>query len=107
MRNVDVYVTGRNARFLLKDMITEFHGRGDELHMYPLSFAEYMSVYQESKRDGWNEYMLCGGLPQNLCFFALKNTAKHRNTVCQTRTVGHLPFARRCIKSTFFKILIL
>lgn len=45
MKNVDVYVTGSNARFLSKDVITEFRGRGDEVHMYPLSFAEFMSVY--------------------------------------------------------------
>ena len=63
IRNVDVYVTGSNAKFLSKDVITEFRGRGDEVHMYPLSFAEYMSVYQGSKQDGWNEYMLYGGLP--------------------------------------------
>ncbi|MCM1104650.1 MAG: ATP-binding protein [Clostridium sp.] len=63
MRNVDVYVTGSNARFLSKDVITEFRGRGDEVHMQPLSFAEFMSVYQGTKQDGWNEYMLYGGLP--------------------------------------------
>ena len=63
IKNVDVYVTGSNARFLSKDVITEFRGRGDEVHMYPLSFAEYMSVYQGSKQNGWNEYMLYGGLP--------------------------------------------
>ncbi|MCH5345169.1 MAG: AAA family ATPase, partial [Acetatifactor sp.] len=45
MKNVDVYVTGSNARFLSKDVITEFRGRGDEIHMHPLSFAEFMSVY--------------------------------------------------------------
>ena len=45
MKNVDVYVTGSNARFLSKDVITEFRGRGDEVHMHPLSFAEFMSVY--------------------------------------------------------------
>ena len=61
--NVDVYVTGSNARFLSKDVITEFRGRGDEIHMYPLSFAEFMSVYPGSRQDGWNEYMLYGGLP--------------------------------------------
>ena len=53
MKNMDVYVTGSNARFLSKDVITEFRGRGDEVHMYPLSFAEFMSVYQGSKQDGW------------------------------------------------------
>lgn len=63
MKNVDIYVTGSNARFLSKDVITEFRGRGDEIHMYPLSFAEFMSVYQGEKLDGWNEYMLYGGIP--------------------------------------------
>lgn len=68
MENVDVYVTGSNARFLSKDVITEFRGRGDEIHMYPLSFAEFMSVYPGTKQDGWNEYMLYGGLPLVLRF---------------------------------------
>lgn len=68
MKNVDVYVTGSNARFLSKDVITEFRGRGDKVHMYPLSFAEFMSVYPGTKQDGWNEYMLYGGLPLVLSF---------------------------------------
>lgn len=68
MKNVDVYVTGSNARFLSKDVITELRGRGDEVHMYPLSFAEFMSVYQGTKQDGWNEYMLYGGIPLVLEF---------------------------------------
>lgn len=63
MKNVDVYVTGSNARFLSKDIITEFRGRGDELHIQPLSFAEFMSVYDGNKYDAWNEYVLYGGLP--------------------------------------------
>ncbi len=63
MPNVDVYVTGSNAKFLSKDIITEFRGRGDELHMQPLSFSEFMSVYDGNKYDGWNEYVLYGGLP--------------------------------------------
>ena len=68
MKNVDVYVTGSNAKFLSKDVITEFRGRGDEIHMYPLSFSEFMSVYPGTKQDGWNEYMLYGGLPLVLRF---------------------------------------
>lgn len=68
MKNVDVYVTGSNARFLSKDVITEFRGRGDEVHMYPLSFAEFMSVCPGTKQDGWNEYMLYGGIPLVLEF---------------------------------------
>ena len=63
IENVDVYVTGSNAKFLSKDIITEFRGRGDELHMYPLSFSEFMSVYDGNKYEGWNEYVLYGGLP--------------------------------------------
>lgn len=61
--NVDVYVTGSNAKFLSKDIITEFRGRGDEMHMNPLSFSEFMSVYYGNKYDGWHEYILYGGLP--------------------------------------------
>lgn len=61
--NVDVYVTGSNARFLSRDIITEFRGRGDELHIQSLSFAEFMSVYSGNRYDGWNEYLLYGGLP--------------------------------------------
>lgn len=63
MNNVDVYVTGSNAKFLSKDIITEFAGRGDEIHMYPLSFVEFMSVYKGDKYEGLTEYMLYGGIP--------------------------------------------
>jgi predicted AAA+ superfamily ATPase len=63
IQNVDVYVTGSNAKFLSKDIITEFRGRGDEMHMNPLSFSEFMSVYEGNKYDGWKEYILYGGLP--------------------------------------------
>jgi predicted AAA+ superfamily ATPase len=56
-------ITGSNAKFLSKDIITEFRGRGDELHMNPLSFTEFLSVYDGNKYDGWNEYILYGGLP--------------------------------------------
>lgn len=61
--NVDVYVTGSNAKFLSKDIITEFAGRGDEIHMYPLNFSEFMSVYKGDKYEGLSEYMLYGGIP--------------------------------------------
>ena len=61
--NMDVFVTGSNAKFLSKDIATEFAGRGDEVHMYPLSFAEFMSVYEGDKYTGLSEYMLYGGIP--------------------------------------------
>lgn len=68
IRNADVYVTGSNARFLSKDIITEFRGRGFEVKMYPLSFSEYMSAYPGTVQAGLNEYMLYGGLPQVLSY---------------------------------------
>ena len=68
IRNADVYVTGSNAKFLSKDIITEFRGRGFEVKMYPLSFSEYMSAYPGTVQAGLNEYMLYGGLPQILSY---------------------------------------
>lgn len=62
-KNCDVFVTGSNAKFLSRDIATEFGGRGDEVHMYPLSFSEFMTVYKGNQYDGWNEYITYGGIP--------------------------------------------
>lgn len=62
-KNCDVYVTGSNAKFLSRDIATEFGGRGDEIHMYPLSFSEFMTVYDGNHYDGWNDYITYGGIP--------------------------------------------
>lgn len=67
-KNVDVYVTGSNAKFLSKDIITEFRGRGDEVHMYPVTYSEFMSVYDGDKQEGWRDYVLFGGIPLVLGF---------------------------------------
>ena len=64
IRNTDTYVTGSNAKFLSKDIITEFRGRGDQIHLYPLSFSEFMSAFQGEKHDGWQQYIAYGGLPK-------------------------------------------
>lgn len=61
--NLDIYVTGSNAKFLSKDVITEFAGRGDEINMLPLSFAEFMTNFPGEKSEGLQEYMTYGGLP--------------------------------------------
>lgn len=61
---VDVFVTGSNAKFLSKDVITEFRGRGDEIRIHPLSFREFAAYKQEQPEKMWMEYMLYGGLPQ-------------------------------------------
>lgn len=64
--NADVYVTGSNSHFLSSDIATEFRGRSDEIHVYPLSFEEFMSAYEGDKEDGWQEYYTYGGLPKIL-----------------------------------------
>lgn len=64
--NADVYVTGSNSHFLSSDIATEFRGRSDEIHVYPLSFEEFMSAYEGDKEDGLQEYMTYGGLPKIL-----------------------------------------
>jgi len=61
--NADIYVTGSNSKFLSKDIITEFRGRGDEVHVYPLTFKEFMQVYDGDRYQGWADYVMYGGLP--------------------------------------------
>lgn len=64
--NVDVYVTGSNSKFLSSDVITEFRGRGDEIHVYPLSFLEYAHAYPGTIDAAWDDYVVYGGLPLTL-----------------------------------------
>lgn len=61
--NIDIYVTGSNSKFLSSDIITEFRGRGEDIRVYPLSYFEFMSIYEGDKLDGWVEYITYGGLP--------------------------------------------
>ena len=61
--NLDIYVTGSNSRFLSKDIITEFRGRGDEVHVFPLSFKEFMQAYPGDQYRGFADYTMYGGLP--------------------------------------------
>ena len=65
-KNIDIYVTGSNSKFLSSDIITEFRGRGDEVKVFPLSFSEYVSNFKGDKYEAWNEYVLYGGLPMIL-----------------------------------------
>ena len=66
IKNADVYVTGSNAKFLSKDIITEFRGRGDQVHLYPLSFAEFVNGKGAESQQAWYEYTMYGGLPKIL-----------------------------------------
>lgn len=61
--SLDIYVTGSNSKFLSKDIMTQFRGRGDEIHVFPLTFKEFMQVYEGDVYHGWSEYVVYGGLP--------------------------------------------
>ena len=63
IKNVDIYITGSNSKFLSRDIVTEFRGRGDEIHVLPLSFSEFCSVYKGTIEKAWDEYINYGGLP--------------------------------------------
>ena len=77
----DVYVTGSNSRFLSSDVVTEFRGRGDEIRIYPLSFAEFYSVYDGDYDDAWDDYMIYGGLPQIVSFQSERQKADYLKNI--------------------------
>ena len=81
MDNIDVYVTGSNSKFLSSDIVTEFRGRGDEIRIYPLSFAEFYSVYDGEYDDAWNDYMIYGGLPQVVQFSDERQKAEYLKNI--------------------------
>ena len=79
--NIDIYVTGSNSRFLSSDIVTEFRGRGDEIRVYPLSFAEFYSVCSAEYEDAWNDYMVYGGLPQVVGFQTERQKAEYLKNI--------------------------
>ncbi len=81
MNNIDIYVTGSNSKFLSSDIVTEFRGRGDEIRIYPLSFAEFYSVYDGDYDDAWDEYMTYGGLPQLVEFQNERQKAEYLKNI--------------------------
>ena len=81
--NLNVYVTGSNSKFLSSDIITEFRGRSEEIHMYPLSFAEFMTAYEGTKYDGWQEYIQYGGLPLTMRYADGRKKMAYLNEVQQ------------------------
>lgn len=76
-RNVDIYVTGSNSRFLSSDIKTELRGRGDEIHVFPLSFKEFCSAKKGDVYQSWNEYMVYGGMPMVLSMTSDEQKAKY------------------------------
>ena len=83
IRNADVYVTGSNSKFLSSDVITQFRGRGDEIRVYPLSFSEYLSVYQGSQDEAWDDYLVYGGLPLILAMEEPEDKAEYLHSLFQ------------------------
>jgi hypothetical protein len=81
IRNIDVYVTGSNSKFLSSDIITEFRGRGDEIRIFPLNFAEFYAAYDGDYDDAWNEYMIYGGLPQVAQFSMERQKAEYLKNI--------------------------
>lgn len=79
--NIEVYVTGSNAKLLSKDVVTEFRGRGDEIHVYPLSFSEYMSAFNGDQYEGYEQYSIYGGLPYTLMFDSDNERSKYLKTL--------------------------
>lgn len=84
IKNVDVYVTGSNSKFLSSDIITEFRGRGDEVKVYPLSFSEFLEAYSGNKIDAWNEYLTYGGMPYILTKKTDEEKSSYLNSLFET-----------------------
>ena len=83
IRNADVYVTGSNSRFLSSDVVTQFRGRGDEIHVFPLRFSEYVSVYPGGVEEAWDDYMVYGGLPLVLSMEEPEDKAQYLESLFQ------------------------
>ena len=88
--NVDIYVTGSNSKFLSHDILTEFRGRGDEIHIYPLSFKEYMTVYEGDKYQGWADYVIYGGLPQILSMKTEEQKINYLTRLFEETYINHI-----------------
>ena len=84
IRNADVYVTGSNSKFLSKDVVTEFRGRGDEIHLFPLSFAELYNSLEGDKLELWKSYYTYGGLPGILELDGEKKKAAYLRSLHET-----------------------
>lgn len=79
--NIDIYVTGSNSKFLSSDIVTEFRGRGDEIRIYPLSFAEFYAAFGGDYDDAWEEYLIYGGLPQVVQFSMERQKAEYLKNI--------------------------
>ncbi len=106
IENVDVYATGSNSKFLSSDILTEFRGRGDEIRVYPLSFAEYVSAFDGTEEDAFNEYMTFGGMPRILSLVTDEQKTKYLNDLFKETYLKDLIEHNRIINSTELEDLV-
>ena len=97
LKNVDVYITGSNSKFLSSDIATEFRGRGDVVHVNPLSFAEFYSAYGGDKYDAWDEYSTYGGMPMLLSMETDEEKAEYLNDLFKNTYIKDI-IERNCVK---------
>lgn len=106
MDNVDLYVTGSNSRFLSSDIATEFRGRGDEIHLYPLSFGEFLTVYNGEKGKAWQEYVRYGGLPQVVLLKEKESKEQYLRNLYHSVYIKDLFERNRILKESAFEELV-
>lgn len=106
LENIDIYVTGSNSKFLSSDILTEFRGRGDEIHVLPLTFAEFMQTYNGDVYHGWAEYITYGGLPFTLTMQTDEQKAKYLQNLFNETYVKDILSRNRITKSQELDSLI-
>ena len=89
-KNLDVYVTGSNSKFLSSDIVTEFRGRGDEIRVYPLSFSEFTSGYKGDTRNAFKEYITYGGMPYILSRKTEEQKSKYLNSLFENTYINDI-----------------
>lgn len=89
-RNVDIYITGSNSKFLSSDILTEFRDRGDEIRVHPLSFVEFMSVYSKDSYSGYRDYSLYGGLPYVTTIKTTEEKSKYLTTLFRNTYISDI-----------------
>lgn len=99
IKNLDIYVTGSNSRFLSKDVVTEFRGRGDEVRVYPLNFSEIFSVYKGNWHEAWREYSVYRGTPLVVTHKRIVNKMKYLKNLFRETYLRDI-IARNHIKNT-------
>lgn len=106
IENLDVYATGSNSKFLSSDILTEFRGRGDEIRVYPLSFEEYVSAFNGTEEDAFNEYMTYGGLPRILSFDTDEQKSKYLTDLFKETYLKDLVEHNKIVNTTELEELV-